>query len=86
MPNLSVCIVFYSGKITLRDLKASKMTPVFFNTFVNIEKYLEYEQRDPIAAARESDSGEASGESEWNRYAAEQYELLIQEDSYEQDE
>ena len=62
------------------------MTPVFFNTFVNIEKYLEYEQRDPIAAARESDSGEACGESEWDRYAAEQYELLIQEDSYEQDE
>lgn len=62
------------------------MTPVFFNTFVNIEKYLEYEQRDPVAAAREADNGEATGESEWDRYAAEQYELLIQEDSYDQEE
>ncbi|XP_064394200.1 serine/threonine-protein phosphatase 2A regulatory subunit B'' subunit delta-like isoform X2 [Halichondria panicea] len=74
------------GKITLRDLKSSKMTPVFFNTFVNVEKYLEFEQRDPVAAARETDSGEATGESEWDRYAAEQYELLIQEDSYDQED
>ena len=41
-----------SGKITLRDLKNCKMTPVFFNTFVNVEKYLDYEQRDPVAAAK----------------------------------
>lgn len=62
------------------------MTPVFFNTFVNVEKYLEYEQRDPVAAARDMDSGEAPGESDWDRYAAEQYELLIQEESYDQEE
>ena len=28
------------------------MTPVFFNTFVNVEKYLEYEQRDPVTTAK----------------------------------
>jgi len=60
------------------------MTPVFLNTFINIEKYLDYEQRDPIAAARESD-GESS-DSDWDRYAAEQYELLVQEESYDQEE
>ena len=37
------------GKITLSDLKACKMTPLFFDTFFNLEKYLEHEQKDPFA-------------------------------------
>ena len=37
------------GCVTLRDLKACKLTPYFFNTFFNLEKYLEQEQRDPFA-------------------------------------
>ena len=41
-----------SGKISLRDLKACKLTSIFFNTFINVEKYLEYEQRDPVSAAK----------------------------------
>lgn len=40
------------GKISLRDLKACKLTSIFFNTFINVEKYLEYEQRDPVSAAK----------------------------------
>ena len=28
------------------------MAYIFFNTFFNLDKYLEYEQRDPFAAAR----------------------------------
>ena len=60
------------------------MTPIFFNTFVNIEKYLEYEQRDPVSMAGRED-GETEEMSEWDRYAAEQYELLLQEEQYEQD-
>lgn len=78
--------MFILGKITLSDLKNCKMTPVFFNTFINVEKYLEYEQRDPVAAAKELDGDDAVESSVWDRYAAEQYDLLIQEESYDQEE
>jgi serine/threonine-protein phosphatase 2A regulatory subunit B'' len=43
------------NKITLRDLKRCKMTPIFFDTFFNLEKYLDHEQRDPFATQRETD-------------------------------
>jgi serine/threonine-protein phosphatase 2A regulatory subunit B'' len=35
--------------ISLSDLKRCKMTPIFFDTFFNLEKYMEHEQRDPFA-------------------------------------
>lgn len=44
-----------SGKISLSDLKKCKMTSIFFDTFFNLEKYLDHEQRDPFASAREHD-------------------------------
>ena len=34
------------------------MAHVFFNTFFNLDKYLEYEQRDPFALARVSSLGD----------------------------
>ena len=43
------------GNITLGDLKRCKMTPIFFDTFFNLEKYLEHEQRDPFATQRDLD-------------------------------
>lgn len=43
---------FFLGKITLRDLKRCKLSHIFFDTFFNIEKYLDHEQRDPLLAAR----------------------------------
>ena len=69
----------FPGKISLRDLKSCKMTPVFFNTFVNINKYLDYEQRDPVATVTE-EGAEGAELSDWDKYAAEQYELLLQEE------
>lgn len=39
--------------ITLSDLKNCKMTHVFFDTFFNLEKYLDHEQRDPFASQRD---------------------------------
>lgn len=72
------------GKISLSDLKACKMTPVFFNTFVNVDKYLDYEQRDPVALVKEDGSEEVEP-SDWDKYASEQYELLLQEEQYEQE-
>jgi len=41
--------------ITLSDLKRCRMTPIFFDTFFNLEKYLDHEQRDPFASQRELD-------------------------------
>lgn len=43
------------GKISLSDLKKCKMTPIFFDTFFNLEKYLDHEQRDPFASQRDHD-------------------------------
>ena len=38
--------------VTLRDLKNCKLTPIFFDTFFNLDKYLEHEQKDPFANQR----------------------------------
>lgn len=43
------------GKVALSDLKKCKMTPIFFDTFFNLEKYLDHEQRDPFASQRDHD-------------------------------
>ena len=43
---------FLTDMITLGDLKACKLTPVFLNTFTNVEKYLDYEQRDPVTMSK----------------------------------
>jgi len=40
--------------ITLSDLKRCKMTNIFFDTFMNLDKFLENEQRDPFANLRVS--------------------------------
>lgn len=46
-----------NDKISLRDLKKCRMTPIFFDTFFNLEKYLDHEQRDPFASHRAEDEG-----------------------------
>ncbi|KPU79330.1 uncharacterized protein Dana_GF17626, isoform C [Drosophila ananassae] len=61
--------------ITLGDLKKCKMTHVFFDTFFNLEKYLDHEQRDPFASQRDEYT------SDWDRFAAQEYELLISEEN-----
>ncbi|XP_074657277.1 serine/threonine-protein phosphatase 2A regulatory subunit B'' subunit alpha-like [Tubulanus polymorphus] len=67
----------HDGKITLSDLKACKLTPIFFDTFFNLEKYLDHEQRDPFANTRDLDGPEMS---DWERFAAEEYEVLVAEE------
>lgn len=67
-----------NDKISLRDLKKCRMTPIFFDTFFNLEKYLDHEQRDPFASHRAEDDGPEV--SDWDRYAAEEYELLVAEE------
>ncbi|XP_039770170.1 serine/threonine-protein phosphatase 2A regulatory subunit B'' subunit beta isoform X1 [Ornithorhynchus anatinus] len=68
------------GRITLRDLKRCKMAGVFFDTFFNIEKYLDHEQKDQLAVLRDED-GEGQEASDWERYAAEEYGLLVAEEA-----
>ena len=43
------------NRISMRDLKGCRMTPIFFDTFFNLEKYLDHEQRDPFASQRDID-------------------------------
>jgi serine/threonine-protein phosphatase 2A regulatory subunit B'' len=40
------------NKIRLKDLKRCKLTNVFFDTFFNLEKYLDNEQKDPFSNIR----------------------------------
>ncbi|XP_009954069.1 PREDICTED: serine/threonine-protein phosphatase 2A regulatory subunit B'' subunit alpha isoform X2 [Leptosomus discolor] len=68
------------GKVTLRDLKRCRMAHVFFNTFFNLEKYLDNEQRDPFAVQKDIEN-DGPEPSDWDRYAAEEYEILVAEES-----
>lgn len=64
-------------KIRLMDLKKCKLVNVFFDTFINVEKHLEHEQRDPFANFKEVDTIDVC---DWVRYAAEEYENLMMEE------
>ncbi|XP_033637963.1 serine/threonine-protein phosphatase 2A regulatory subunit B'' subunit beta-like [Asterias rubens] len=66
-------------RISLHDLKECKLAYIFFDTLFNLEKYLEHEQRDPFASNRDPENEEPDP-SDWERYAAEEYELLVAEE------
>ncbi|KFQ25490.1 Serine/threonine-protein phosphatase 2A regulatory subunit B'' subunit alpha [Merops nubicus] len=68
------------GIVTLRDLKRCRMAHVFYNTFFNLEKYLDNEQRDPFAVQKDMEN-DGPEPSDWDRYAAEEYEILVAEES-----
>ncbi|XP_040281104.1 serine/threonine-protein phosphatase 2A regulatory subunit B'' subunit beta isoform X1 [Bufo bufo] len=68
------------GKITLYDLKKCKQANLFFDTFINLDKYLDHEQKDPFSVLR---VGENEGQelSDWEKYAAEEYAILVAEEA-----
>ncbi|XP_061735713.1 serine/threonine-protein phosphatase 2A regulatory subunit B'' subunit beta isoform X2 [Nerophis ophidion] len=68
------------GQITLRDLKKCKLSHIFFDTFFNIEKYLDHEQRDPFSVIKEVET-DGQEMSDWERYAAEEYDILVAEEA-----
>ncbi|XP_049449836.1 serine/threonine-protein phosphatase 2A regulatory subunit B'' subunit beta isoform X2 [Epinephelus fuscoguttatus] len=68
------------GKITLRDLKRCKLSHIFFDTFFNIEKYLDHEQKDPFSVIREMET-DGQEVSDWEKYAAEEYDILVAEEA-----
>ncbi|NXY05512.1 P2R3B phosphatase, partial [Pteruthius melanotis] len=70
----------HEGKITLHDLKQCKLTNVFFDTFFNIEKYLDHEQKDQFSMLRDGE-GESQDVSDWEKYAAEEYDILVAEEA-----
>nr|XP_015216608.1 PREDICTED: serine/threonine-protein phosphatase 2A regulatory subunit B'' subunit alpha isoform X3 [Lepisosteus oculatus] len=69
------------GRITLHDLKRCRMAHIFYDTFFNLEKYLDHEQRDPFAVQKDADSEGGPEPSDWDKYAAEEYEILVAEES-----
>ncbi|XP_049453129.1 serine/threonine-protein phosphatase 2A regulatory subunit B'' subunit alpha isoform X1 [Epinephelus fuscoguttatus] len=69
-----------AGKITLGDLKRCRMAHIFFDTFFNLEKYLDHEQRDPFAVQKDIDS-DGPEPSDWDKYASEEYEILVAEET-----
>ncbi|XP_071837984.1 serine/threonine-protein phosphatase 2A regulatory subunit B'' subunit beta-like isoform X2 [Apostichopus japonicus] len=66
-------------KISLCDLKSCKLAYIFFDTFINMDKFLEHEQRDPFASTRDPNSEEPEM-TDWEKYAAEEYEILVAEE------
>ncbi|KAJ8270357.1 hypothetical protein GJAV_G00113490 [Gymnothorax javanicus] len=68
------------GKMTLHDLKRCRMAHIFYDTFFNLEKYLDHEQRDPFAVQKDVES-ESPEPSDWDKYAAEEYEILVAEET-----
>ncbi|XP_060909147.1 serine/threonine-protein phosphatase 2A regulatory subunit B'' subunit beta isoform X1 [Labrus mixtus] len=68
------------GKITLRDLKRCKLSHIFFDTFFNVEKYLDHEQKDPFSVIRELET-DGQEMSDWEKYAAEEYDILVAEEA-----
>lgn len=72
-------------KIALRDLKRCKMANIFFDTFMNLDKFLENEQKDPFTNLRDLDS-DVPEPTDWEKYAAEEYEILVAEEGANEQE
>lgn len=67
------------NKISLSDLKNTKMATIFFDTFINLEKYLEHESREFASTRDVVQDGVVI--SDWDRYASEEYESLVTEET-----
>ncbi|XP_063674078.1 serine/threonine-protein phosphatase 2A regulatory subunit B'' subunit beta-like [Bolinopsis microptera] len=59
-------------KITLTDIKKCKQPSLFFNIFLNIQKFLDHELKDPFS----NKDGEVPL-TDWEKFAAREYEDLI---------
>lgn len=67
------------GRITLGDLKRCRLlAPIFFDTFFNVDKYLDREQHEQLALPGDGDGPELS---DWDRFAAAEYRLLVAEEA-----
>jgi len=65
------------GKICIADLLHCKMGGLFFNVLFNLNKFIQYEQRDPAIIFHERSTPEWT---DWDRYAKAEYIRLSMED------
>lgn len=68
------------GQITLRDLKRCAMAATFLDAFINADKFLEREQREQGAGPARDVDPAGPDLSDWDRFAAEEYEALVAEE------
>eukprot|EP00004_Rigifila_ramosa_P016024 TRINITY_DN3767_c0_g1_i3.p1 TRINITY_DN3767_c0_g1~~TRINITY_DN3767_c0_g1_i3.p1 ORF type:complete len:591 (-),score=122.58 TRINITY_DN3767_c0_g1_i3:132-1802(-) len=66
----------YLGFITLRDMKRSRLAGHVCNMLFNLNKFIAYEQRDPLAIRHEHSTPELT---DWDRFARIEYDLLAAE-------
>eukprot|EP00052_Salpingoeca_macrocollata_P005941 m.50549 g.50549 ORF g.50549 m.50549 type:complete len:400 (+) comp15151_c1_seq1:199-1398(+) len=66
--------------ITLRDLKRCKQTSSFFNNFLNVNKFLDAEEKDPFQAQREKEELGYQLPSDWEMFARAEYDHLALEE------
>ncbi|XP_040192206.1 serine/threonine-protein phosphatase 2A regulatory subunit B'' subunit beta isoform X2 [Rana temporaria] len=67
------------GKITLHDLKKCKQANLFLDTFLNLDKYLDHEQKEPFSTVQVENEGQEL--TDWEKYAAEEYAILVAEEA-----
>lgn len=72
----SLAFEFSSCHITLKDLSRSKQGAYFFNLLFNLPRFLLQESRDPNKS-RIAHENEERGITEWESYAATQYQALV---------
>jgi serine/threonine-protein phosphatase 2A regulatory subunit B'' len=66
------------GRVTLKDLRASKMSGNFFNVLFNMNKFIAFETRDPFLMRQEREEPHLT---EWDRFARGEYlRLSLEED------
>jgi serine/threonine-protein phosphatase 2A regulatory subunit B'' len=67
-------------RFTKKDILRTKMGPLFFNVLFNMNKYLHYEHRDPVAIKKVHANPQWT---DWDRYAIDGYIALAEVDSEE---
>jgi len=66
------------GRVTLNDLRSSKMSGNFFNVLFNMNKFIAFETRDPFLMRQEREEPHLT---EWDRFARGEYlRLSLEED------
>ncbi len=75
-----------ANQFVLSDLKGKKAaSAIFFNSLLNLNKFIAYEQRDPFTLKH--DLSENPDFSDWDRFALSEYiRLAMEEENQEQSE
>merc|ERR1712216_309466 len=70
------------ARVTLNDLRSSKMSGNFFNVLFNMNKFIAFETRDPFLMRQEREEPHLT---EWDRFARGEYLRLSMEEDDEMD-